>query len=284
MLGGMHPLTGAAQSAAERFLIEFHARHAGATTVALGTLPVRCAGADFDSSYHALAAHVPPDAARVLDLACGDGYLLSLLGAQRPHSHLTGIDMSAGELAAAAVRLQGRAELHEGRAQSLPFADGDFDAVTCHMALMLMEDPPAVLAELRRVLRPGATITAVVGGSSPPSRALDAYRAVLQPRLAQSNSAVPLGDRRWRAADGMQALLSAAGFGDVMQESIDGEIQLAPPALWERLMLMYDAHFLDEATHGSLRAEFLAAIAPHAGTDGRVSYPVGWRLVRAMKL
>jgi SAM-dependent methyltransferase len=141
-------------SPAERFLADFHARHAGATSVALGNIPVTCEGRPFASSYDALAARVPADASSLLDLACGDGYLLERIAALLPGARLTGIDMSAAELAAAGSRLQGRAALHEGRAQELPFADASFDAVTCHMAMMLMDDAPAVLAEVRRVLRP----------------------------------------------------------------------------------------------------------------------------------
>jgi ubiquinone/menaquinone biosynthesis C-methylase UbiE len=268
-------------SAAERFLVDFHARHAGATTVALGAIPVRCGERVLDSSYHALVAQVPPAARRILDLACGDGYLLSLLAQSHPEARLAGADMSPGELAAAAARLQGRAALHQCRAQQLPYAGAAFDAVTCHMALMLMEDPPQVLAQLRRVTAQGGTLTAVLGAPLPASPAFGEYLALLRPKLAQAASVVPIGDRRWRTPDTLQALLEDAGYAAVTQHMLEGELRATPQALWDWMMLMYDAHFLDEATRASLREPCLAALAPHAGPDGCVRCPVAWRLLRA---
>jgi ubiquinone/menaquinone biosynthesis C-methylase UbiE len=50
----------------------------------------------------------------------------------------TGVDMSPGELRAARARLGEAVPLVEARAQALPFADGSFDLVTCHLAFMLM--------------------------------------------------------------------------------------------------------------------------------------------------
>src|SRR4051812_23916071 len=113
---------------AERFLIAFHAEHPGATSIALGRLPVQCAGESFDSSYALLAARVPAAAQRLLDIACGDGFLLSILAGSRPRLQLTGFDMSEHELAAAASRLQDRARLVQANAKHVPFADGEFDA------------------------------------------------------------------------------------------------------------------------------------------------------------
>lgn len=47
------------------------------------------------------------------------------------------------------------AGLVAGRAEALPFATGSLDAVFCTLVLCSVADPPAVLAEIRRVLRPG---------------------------------------------------------------------------------------------------------------------------------
>ena len=46
------------------------------------------------------------------------------------------------------------AHVVEGRAEELPFADGEFTAVSCLVAFFFMDDPVRVLRELRRVLDP----------------------------------------------------------------------------------------------------------------------------------
>lgn len=270
-------------SAAERFLLDFHARHPGATSVALGGVPVTCAGRPFASSYAVLAAHVPADASRILDVACGDGHLLALLAGTHPHAALAGVDMSAAELAAAAHRLGPRATLHRARAQALPLPDGAFDAVTCHMALMLMDDSPRVLAELRRVLRPGGTLAAVVGAGFPPSPASDLYVALIRPQLASAPGFVPLGDRRWRSPEDIGAMLAQAGFEQVGHAPIDGETRRTPAAQWDYFTLMYDTHFLQADAVAQLRQAFLAQAGAHVEQDGHLRVPARWRLVTARR-
>lgn len=144
-------------------LSSFHARFAGASdrVFGRGTVP------DGRSSYQWLADQVPPEAARVLDLACGDGALLARLA--RPGREIMGLDRSEHELAAARARLGPEVALHHGVAQALPFPDGSFDAVTCHMAFMLMAQAEAVVAEIRRVLAPGGVFAGVIGVGGPKS-------------------------------------------------------------------------------------------------------------------
>jgi SAM-dependent methyltransferase len=49
----------------------------------------------------------------------------------------------------------------QGDALRLPFPDADFDAATVGYGLRNVADIPAALRELRRVLRPGATVAAL---------------------------------------------------------------------------------------------------------------------------
>ena len=51
--------------------------------------------------------------------------------------------------------------LVQGRAESLPFADASFDAVTFTYLLRYVDDPAATLAELARVLRPGGSMASL---------------------------------------------------------------------------------------------------------------------------
>jgi SAM-dependent methyltransferase len=83
----------------------------------------------------------------VLDAACGDGRLASLLtGTVR----WVGIDSSPTQLAANLFR-----PIVQGDISHLPFADGSFGEVTHLWCLYHLDDPIAALEEAERVLRPG---------------------------------------------------------------------------------------------------------------------------------
>src|SRR5712691_10174999 len=66
---------------------------------------------------------------RVLDVATGTGAVARELVRQKGCS-VVGIDQSPEMLAEARRSLNGSAELVEGSAENLPFADGEFDALT----------------------------------------------------------------------------------------------------------------------------------------------------------
>jgi demethylmenaquinone methyltransferase/2-methoxy-6-polyprenyl-1,4-benzoquinol methylase len=66
--------------------------------------------------------------------------------------------LAAGGDRVARASLSGRIELREGRAESLPFADGEFDALTFTYLLRYVGDVPATLRELVRVVRPGGMV------------------------------------------------------------------------------------------------------------------------------
>jgi demethylmenaquinone methyltransferase / 2-methoxy-6-polyprenyl-1,4-benzoquinol methylase len=104
---------------------------------------------------------VGPDA-RVLDVATGTGAVALELVRQHGCS-VVGIDRSPEMLAVARRRvgergLGRRIELHQGRAETLPFPDGSFDALTVTYLLRYVDDPAATISELARVVRPGGTI------------------------------------------------------------------------------------------------------------------------------
>jgi SAM-dependent methyltransferase len=100
---------------------------------------------------------------RLLDIACGSGEP-GLRIAKKTDCSLTGIDINAAGIAAAkqnaaARGLSGRAEFVAGNvAERLPFPDETFDALICIDAINHLPDRPRVLAEWRRVLRPGGKL------------------------------------------------------------------------------------------------------------------------------
>jgi demethylmenaquinone methyltransferase/2-methoxy-6-polyprenyl-1,4-benzoquinol methylase len=99
---------------------------------------------------------------RVLDVATGTGAVAREL--IRKGAIVVGVDQSAEMLAEARRRSHGSVELIEANAESLPFADGEFDALTFTYLLRYVDDPAATLRELARVVRSGATIAALEFG------------------------------------------------------------------------------------------------------------------------
>jgi demethylmenaquinone methyltransferase/2-methoxy-6-polyprenyl-1,4-benzoquinol methylase len=94
---------------------------------------------------------------RVLDVATGTGAVARELIRQKGCS-VVAVDQSPEMLAEARRQANGNIEIVESRAESLPFADGEFDALTFTYLLRYVDDPVATLAELARVVRPGGTV------------------------------------------------------------------------------------------------------------------------------
>jgi demethylmenaquinone methyltransferase/2-methoxy-6-polyprenyl-1,4-benzoquinol methylase len=110
-----------------------------------------------------LVSRVPANASHVLDVACGTAAVSIELARRVPTRTVTGIDQSTdmlatGKMRVASAGLADRIELREGRAESLPFADAEFDALTFTYLLRYVDDPRATMAELARVIRPGGVI------------------------------------------------------------------------------------------------------------------------------
>jgi demethylmenaquinone methyltransferase/2-methoxy-6-polyprenyl-1,4-benzoquinol methylase len=110
-----------------------------------------------------LVSRIPPDALRVLDVATGTAAVAIELARAQSKRSVTGVDQSpemleAGRDRIAQAALSERIELREGRAEALPFADCEFDALTFTYLLRYVDDVPATLRELTRVVRPGGTV------------------------------------------------------------------------------------------------------------------------------
>ena len=94
----------------------------------------------------------------VLDIGCGPGLLAhEMAKTVGPGGRVCGIDLS-GDMVAIAMRRcadQGWTEFEQADAAALPYPEDIFDAAASTQVYEYVEDVPAVLTELRRVLRPG---------------------------------------------------------------------------------------------------------------------------------
>lgn len=96
------------------------------------------------------------NAGRLLDIGTGTGRVLELLAPRI--SQGVGVDASKAMLALARSRLArpglSHCSVRLADMYRLPFPDATFDLAVMQMVLHYAEDPPGVLAELARVLRP----------------------------------------------------------------------------------------------------------------------------------
>lgn len=96
---------------------------------------------------------------KLLDVACGTGHLLRMLGQALPSARLVGVDLSPHYVARARALLPKELDLSlvVDNAEALPFPAAHFDVVT--NLFLLHELPPQVrarvLGEVLRVLKPG---------------------------------------------------------------------------------------------------------------------------------
>jgi ubiquinone/menaquinone biosynthesis C-methylase UbiE len=89
-----------------------------------------------------------------LEVGCGTGRNLPLYPTS---ARVIGLEIDRAVLAAARRRA-GRVPLVVGRAEALPFRDGQFDTVVSGLVFCTVRDPHAGLAEVRRVLQPGGQL------------------------------------------------------------------------------------------------------------------------------
>lgn len=171
----------------------------------------------------AIALAALPPRPRVVDVATGPGTVALLLAAQG--AQVSALDFSPKMLAnlqrrAAAAGITG-IDARQGDGQALPFESDAYDGAFSMFGLMFFPDRARGLAELRRVLRPGAR--AVVSGwaqfEGPFALVLEGIRALL-PGLPFGQGASPLGDPAEVARE-----MTAAGFRDVFVEQVSHDME-----------------------------------------------------------
>ncbi|MFZ2103687.1 MAG: methyltransferase domain-containing protein [Oricola sp.] len=98
-----------------------------------------------------------PDKGRILDVACGLGASTRRLGEKHGPANITGINISAKQIADARQRAPS-SEFAVMDATRLDFPDNHFDAVVCVEAAFHFDTRAAFLAEALRVLKPGGVL------------------------------------------------------------------------------------------------------------------------------
>lgn len=158
-------------------------------------------------------------AGRILDLGCGSCDLVCYL-AKTYHQHVTGVDVSSGSFPRRRHTSDGcRFRCIRKNAKHLSFLkEESVDAVVSTMAFHEMEHPEAILAEVRRILRPGGELLIV--------------------DFPKDSLAQELWNEDYYTPDALQQMVSESGFEDVRAKPIErGELMWItgrrPPGHWE---------------------------------------------------
>jgi ubiquinone/menaquinone biosynthesis C-methylase UbiE len=195
---------------------------------------------------------------RVLEVGCGVGAVLAVLGQEFPGVRLVGVDIEPKQLEFARGHLERArvdASLVEADALALPFDDEAFDHVWMMWLLEHIADAPAALREARRVLTLDGRITAIevdysTARAVPSTPAIDALIRAMVHAMAASGwsdagTRLPgwLAETGFREIDGGERtvwwegddLASQARYAaDVLESALDALTQ-APGAAEEEL-------------------------------------------------
>lgn len=129
---------------------------------------IRCACSQ--GQFMKLRGRVVPNAAGdVLELGCGGGINMEFYRPSRVTS-LTGLDPSPELLDMSRAAAQARgidADIKSGIGEAMPFEDARFDTVVTTFTLCSVTEQAAVLAEIRRVLKPGGVALFLEHGAAP---------------------------------------------------------------------------------------------------------------------
>jgi SAM-dependent methyltransferase len=103
------------------------------------------------------------DGEKVLDVGCGTGSLTFALAKAADLAEISAIDISPVFVAAATKRNSDpRITIRQADATALPFADDGFDRAMAMLVLHFVPEAGKAVAEMRRVVRPGGVVAAVV--------------------------------------------------------------------------------------------------------------------------
>ncbi|MBS0512495.1 MAG: methyltransferase domain-containing protein [Proteobacteria bacterium] len=205
---------------------------------------------------------------RVLDLASGPG-LLALRAAAlvQPAGEVLATDIAEGMLAEGARRNPPGGGLHfaAADAEHLCLADDSVDRVLAGLALFMFPHPEQALAEVRRVLAPGGSVTLSVWAERDAVPLIACAQACIARLLPAPKVARP-SVFRFGAPEVLEALLRQAGFDTVHIRACDFTCRFdSAEDYWQAFLDLAGGAAeslarLPEVTQQALRAEVCAEL------------------------
>jgi ubiquinone/menaquinone biosynthesis C-methylase UbiE len=154
----------------------------------------------------------------VVDVGAGTGALTAEL--VRRGASVAAADPAAPFVAALQQRLPTIA-VHAAPAETLPWPDERFDVALAQLVVAFMDDAPAGVAEMRRVVRPGGTVAVCMWDR----HGMEMLAAVRRTQAALSaDTPATVGDTRYRSREEIESLFGE-GFEGMTTESLEVESQ-----------------------------------------------------------
>ncbi|MEJ0074954.1 MAG: class I SAM-dependent methyltransferase [Alphaproteobacteria bacterium] len=219
---------------------------------------------------------------RLLDVATGPGTLAA--AAARRGAHPVGVDL-APKMIALARRLYPGIAFQEADIESLPFAAGTFDAVSCGFALGHIPRPEVSLAECVRVIKPGGRIA--FSWWDDPSR--QRIQGIFREALAEVRTTVPAGAPQ---GHNMFRFSDRAAFGGLLRDAgltavqVDDHATVFTFANADTVWFGGLGSFVltgamitsqNDTTQRAIRAAFDRLISGYATADG-IALPVAFKV------
>ena len=194
----------------------------------------------------------------IIEVGCGVGAQMKILLRRWPRLKVTGIDREPSQIAAARRFMAsqiaaGQALFLVGEGDSLPFPDDHFDGAFLCWMLEHVQDTHGIMAELRRVMRPGAVLydTEVFNSglcTDPPCPAMRSYWATFNAYQRRLGGDPDIGMK-------LKNLAMKVGFASATLHSVEAKLDrdVSKPSdraafldYWHELLLTAAPHLLAE--------------------------------------
>jgi ubiquinone/menaquinone biosynthesis C-methylase UbiE len=231
----------------------------------------------------------PKPGEQVLDVCCGTGVAVRLaLPRVAPGGRVTGLDIDPAMIEVARSLAHGSdgvtSDWYCTSAQKMPFDNGTFDLVFCLQGLQFLPDCTAGLAEMRRVMKPGGRLVAIVWDAI---ELCEGQYAVVQILRRRNVDATPmlkanaLGD-----AGKVRTHAENAGFSDVSVRAVSGMARF--PSIRDFIEALSEGGVASRVAMSKVpenqRSEFYeeitSALRPYENSEG-VMLPAGYLVLVA---
>ncbi|CCJ07268.1 class I SAM-dependent methyltransferase [Methylocystis sp. SC2] len=213
-----------------------------------------------DSIEHCVLRLDPKRGERILDLATGTGWTSRVLA--RRGANVTGVDISEKLIETAIERAKSEKldiAYEIGDAESLPFEEGEFDAVISTCGVMFASRPEAAAAELARVCKKGGRIALTTWLSD--SNLFKMF-LVMKPYMPPPPTPAPPSPFEWGKTERINELLGA-NFDLAFEKGTSFYREPSGEAAWKTFSTGYGpthslAENLDATRRSELERDFVA--------------------------